>query len=131
MHKVNIPKWAVDRVVERRGSAHPYADLAPTRTALIVVDLQNGFMVDGVAHVLCPGAVEIVPNVNRLASAVRRTGGKVVWIKNTHDQTRITMYDKMRPEKAKKRIESMSEGSTGHQIYPELDVKPTDMVVQK
>jgi len=27
MHKVNIPKWAVDRVVERRGSAHPYADL--------------------------------------------------------------------------------------------------------
>ena len=39
MHKVNIPKWAVDRVVERRGSAHPYADLDPARTALIVVDL--------------------------------------------------------------------------------------------
>ena len=85
MHKVDIPKWAVDRVIERRGSAHPYADLDPARTALIVVDLQNGFMVDGVAHALCPMAVEIVPNVNRLAAAVRRTGGRVVWIKNTHD----------------------------------------------
>ena len=52
MHKVNIPKWAVDRVIERRGSAHPYAKLDPARTALIVVDLQNGFMVDGVAHAL-------------------------------------------------------------------------------
>jgi len=46
---VNIPKWAVDRVIERRGSAHPYANLDPVRTALILVDLQNRFMVDGVA----------------------------------------------------------------------------------
>ena len=99
MHKVSIPKWAVDRVIERRGTAHPYADLDPARTALIVVDLQNGFMVDGVAHALCPMAVEIVPNVNRLAAAVRRTGGKVVWIKNTHDQTWVTMYVEDAPRK--------------------------------
>ena len=131
MHKVNIPKWAVDRVIERRGSAHPYAKLDPARTALIVVDLQNGFMVDGVAHALCPTAVEIVPNVNRLASAVRRSGGKVVWIKNTNDPAWVSMYSTMRPEKVKKRIELMSEGSVGHQIYPELNVQPADMVVQK
>ena len=131
MHKVSIPKWAVDRVIERRGTAHPYADLDPARTALIVVDLQNGFMVDGVAHALCPMAVEIVPNVNRLAAAVRRTGGRVVWIKNTHDQTWVTMYAKMRPEKVAKRIEFMSEGTTGHQVYPDLDMQPADMVVQK
>jgi ureidoacrylate peracid hydrolase len=131
MHKVSIPKWAVDRVIERRGTAHPYADLDPTRTALIVVDLQNGFMVDGVAHALCPMAVEIVPNVNRLAAAVRRTGGKVVWIKNTHDQTWVTMYAKMRPEKVAKCIESMSEDTVGHQVYPELEMKPADMTVQK
>ena len=73
MHKLDIPKWAVDRVIECRGSAHPYADLDPAHTALVVVDLQNGFMVEGIAHALCPTAVEIVPNINRLASAVRRT----------------------------------------------------------
>jgi ureidoacrylate peracid hydrolase len=131
VHKVDIPKWAVDRVIERRGTAHPYADLDPARTALIVVDLQNGFMVDDVAHALCPMAVEVVPNVNRLAAAVRRTGGRVAWIKNTHYPAWITMYAKMRPEKIAKRIESMSEGSTGHQVYPELEMKPEDMVVQK
>ena len=59
MHVVNIPKWAVDRVVERHGTAHPYADLDPARTALVVVDMQNGFMVEGVAHALCRAAVGI------------------------------------------------------------------------
>src|SRR2546430_6289938 len=32
---------------------------------------------------LCPMAEKIVPNINRLAQAVRETGGTVVWIKTT------------------------------------------------
>jgi ureidoacrylate peracid hydrolase len=131
MHVVNIPNWAVERVIERHGVAHPYADLDPARTALVVVDMQNGFMVEGVAHALCRTAVEIVPSVNRLAAAVRRTGGRVVWIRNTYDPTWLTMHAKVRPEKVAKRIESMTEGSTGHQLYRGLDVQPGDMVVQK
>ena len=78
-----------------------------------------------------PFAVEIVPNVNRLAAAVRRTGGKVVWIKNTYDPTWLPMQHKVRPEKVAKRIESMTEGSTGHQLYPALAVESGDMTVQK
>ena len=54
--------------------------LDPAKTALIVVDMQNGFMMKGVAHALCEEAIEIVPNINRLADALRRTGGAVVWI---------------------------------------------------
>jgi ureidoacrylate peracid hydrolase len=131
MHAVSIPEWAVERVVERHGTAHPYADLDPARTALVVVDMQNGFMVEGVAHALCRTAVEIVPNVNRLAAAVRRTGGRVVWIRNTYDPTWLTMQVKVRAEKVAKRIESMTEGSVGHQLYPELDIEPGDMIVQK
>ena len=131
MHALSIPKWAVERVVERHGTAHPYADLDPARTALVVVDMQNGFMVEGVAHALCRTAVEIVPNVNRLAAAVRRTGGRVVWIRNTYDPTWLTMQANVRAEKVAKRIESMTEGSVGHQLYPELDIKPGDTIVQK
>jgi ureidoacrylate peracid hydrolase len=131
MHALSIPKWAVERVVERHGTAHPYADLDPARTALVVVDMQNGFMVEGVAHALCRTAVEIVPNVNRLAAAVRRAGGRVVWIRNTYDPTWLTMQLKVRAEKVAKRIESMTEGSVGHQLYPELDIEPGDMIVQK
>jgi len=131
MHAVSIPKWAVERVVERHGTAHPYADLDPARTALVVVDMQNGFMVEGVAHALCRTAVEIVPNVNRLAAAVRRAGGRVVWIRNTYDPTWLTMQANVRAEKVAKRIESMTEGSVGHQLYPELDIKSGDTIVQK
>jgi ureidoacrylate peracid hydrolase len=131
MHDVNLPQWAIDRAIERRGSAHSHRDLDPARTALIVIDLQNGFMMDGVAHALCPGAVDIIPNVNRLAAAVRRTGGKVVWIKNTNDPSWSGLYRRMRPEKITKRFESMAEGSTGHQIHQNLEVQPDDMIVQK
>jgi ureidoacrylate peracid hydrolase len=131
MHALSIPKWAVERVVERHGTAHPYADLDPARTALVVVDMQNGFMVEGVAHALCRTAVEIVPNVNRLAAAVRRAGGRVVWIRNTYDPTWLTMQANVRAEKVAKRIESMTEGSVGHQLYPELDIKSGDTIVQK
>ena len=69
--------------MERRGTLHCHADLTPRTTALIVVDLQNCFMVEEVASAYVPVAVEIVPAVNRLAATVRETGGKVFWIRNT------------------------------------------------
>ena len=45
------------------------------KSALVVVDMQNAFMMPGVAHSLCPMAEQIVPNINRLAQVVRETGG--------------------------------------------------------
>src|SRR5262249_60431845 len=84
MHKIAIPKSVVERVIARRGRELVYDNLDPRQTALLVVDMQNAFMLEGVAHTLCPMAQEIVPNVNRLAQAVRETGGAVVWIKTTY-----------------------------------------------
>ncbi len=45
MHDFTMPQWAIDRVMERRGKPHIFDDINPQKTALIVVDLQNGFMV--------------------------------------------------------------------------------------
>lgn len=136
MHVVHIPQRVIDTVTERRGTAHPYMNLDPARTALIVVDLQNGFMIEGVAHALCETAVEIIPNVNRIAGAVRATGGKVYWIRNTHDASCLVSWshfhqDLTKPERRAKRIESMSEGTIGHQLHKDLDVRPEDEIVQK
>ncbi|WP_193187497.1 isochorismatase family protein [Nisaea sediminum] len=135
MHKIEIPQRVVESVVARRGTAHPFADLDPAKTALVVVDLQNGFMMDGVAHALCTMAREIVPNVNRLASAVRETGGQVFWIQNTHDESCLESWSNLHamtlPEKTAKRIESMSEGTLGHELWADLDVKLDDMKVLK
>lgn len=77
MNKTDISQRVIDFVTARLGTPHPHADLDPSKTALIVIDLQNGFMMDDVAHALCVQARDIVPNVNKLAEAVRATGGQV------------------------------------------------------
>jgi ureidoacrylate peracid hydrolase len=135
MHKIDMPQWATDIALDRRGEAHIYADLDPRKTALIVVDLQNGFMVEEVAIAYVPTAVEIVPNVNRLAAAVRRTGGKVFWIRNTFDDTNITAWSEyftmLTPAKRARAIANMAPDTRGHEIYPDLEVKPEDAIVNK
>ena len=135
MHKINIPQRIIDRVVNKRGKEHIYDDLDPTKTALIVVDLQNGFMMEGVAHSLCKTAVEIVPNVNRIASGLRKTGGLVVWIKNTFTQESLASWSVMHSmctkERLEKRIAAMTEGSKGHALWAALDVQEEDLIIQK
>jgi ureidoacrylate peracid hydrolase len=135
MHKIRIPQSVVDRVIERCGTAHPHAELDPVRTALIVVDLQNGFMMEGVAHALCKAAADIVPNVNRLAAAVRLSGGKVFWIQNTHDEACMESWSHMhamvRPDRREQRVRSMSPGTLGHQLWAGLEVQPEDVKLQK
>src|SRR4051812_42368659 len=122
MHKTEIPQWVIDRVVALRGKAHAFDKLNPRTTALLVVDLQNSFLMEGVAHSLSPVAREIVPNVNRIAAAVRKTGGLVVWIRNTATQEAQKSWSVFHnelasDEKRKRYIEGMSEGTLGHQLW--------------
>jgi ureidoacrylate peracid hydrolase len=135
MHKVAIPKSVVDRVIARRGRALVYDNLDPRKTALLVVDMQNAFMLEGVAHTLCPMAREIVPNVNRLAQAMRETGGAVVWIKTTFTPQTLrswsTYYDLSKPEQNAKRAEALASGSKGHELWADLDVRPDDLTAEK
>jgi ureidoacrylate peracid hydrolase len=135
MHKIKIPQWAIDRTLERRGKLHVHENLDPSKTALIVVDLQNGFMVEEVAAAYVPVAVEIVPNVNKLAAAIRRTGGKVFWIKQTVDEASSVSWsewlDMMTPVARHSLVTNLAPGSRGHAIYPDLEVKPEDEIVQK
>jgi ureidoacrylate peracid hydrolase len=135
MHNFAIPKSVVDRVIERRGRAHVYDDLDPARSALVVVDMQNAFMLPGVAHSLCPMAQEIVPNINRLARAVRAAGGTVFWIKTTFTEEALrswsTYFEMARPERVAKRIEALTADSLGHRLWSGLDVQPQDPIVEK
>ena len=75
MHAVSITGDIVDRVIANRGVEHVYADFDVKKTALVVIDMQNAFMLQGVAHNLVPTAVEIVPNINAIAAALRAAGG--------------------------------------------------------
>src|SRR5499427_10868238 len=118
MHTLSIPQSVIDRVIERRGREHIYEDLNPAKTALVVVDMQNAFMLPGVAHALCPMAEKIVPNVNRLAGAVRATGGTVIWIKTTFREDALqnwsTYFEMVTPQQGDKRMAALTGGSKGH-----------------
>jgi ureidoacrylate peracid hydrolase len=135
MHKFTMPQQAVDRVLRRRGKIHAYDTLDAQRTALVVIDLQNAFMLEGVAHTLCEMAPKIVPNVNQLAGALREAGGLVVWIRTTAKAEALTSwstyYDLASPEAKERRIAALTEGSIGHEFWAGLDRRAEDLVVTK
>ncbi len=135
MHELSISRSAIDRVIARRGREHVYDDLDPCRTALLVVDMQNAFMLPGVAHSLCPMAEKIVPNINRLARAIRDRGGLVVWIKTTFRDEALrswsTYFEMVTPQQGAKRIAALTAGSKGHELWSALEVEASDAVVEK
>jgi ureidoacrylate peracid hydrolase len=135
MHNVNISPDVLRRIAQRRSSFHPFGDLDPTRTAHIVVDLQNGFMAPGAVSELA-AAREIVPNVNRISQALRAAGGLVVYIQNTFDAEAIATWPTffehfMSPERRDRMIEAFTPGNEGHEIWPGLEVLPGDLKVRK
>jgi ureidoacrylate peracid hydrolase len=135
MHPFSIPASVADRVARRCGTPHPFARLDARRTALVVIDMQNGFMRADLAHALCPMAEHVVPAINRLAGALRRAGGAVYWIQNTFDASCETEWSVMQematPEARARRAAAMSEGMPGHALWPALDVRIGDEVVRK
>jgi ureidoacrylate peracid hydrolase len=135
MNKVYIPGWVTDRIVAKFGREHVHSDLVPTRTALVVIDMQNAFMLPEVAHAYCPHAVGIVPNVNRLAAAIRETGGQVIWVISAFDESSIqewsTLYGMCGPERSSARRSALTKGSKGHELWSELEARPEDLIVTK
>jgi ureidoacrylate peracid hydrolase len=135
MHKTVISQSVIDRVVKRRGREHIFDNLVPAKTALVVVDMQNGFMVPELGHAPCAMAHEIVPNINRLAKAVRDTGGKVIWIQTAyHDETLQSWsisYEMVGKRGAERRKFSLSPQNKGYEIFPDLKVESDDLIVVK
>jgi ureidoacrylate peracid hydrolase len=135
MHDLTMPQWAIDRVLWRQGKLHVFDDLNPCKTALIVIDLQNDFMIPECSLRPVKAAVETVPHVNRLAATVRETGGKVFWIKHTADANALKewshYFSMSKPELAQERIDAFTGGSRGHDLHPALDVKSEDETVLK
>jgi len=135
MHKIAIPQYAIDRVMLRRGRLHAFETIEPRRSALVVVDLQNGFMAPGQPAEIGP-AREIVPNVNRLAAATRAAGGTVVWIKNTvtpESEAAWTVWlgNFARADWGARMRQAFTPGDFGHALYPTLEVEPGDLTVLK
>jgi ureidoacrylate peracid hydrolase len=134
MHAVRIAKDVLDRIAARRGRIHPFDRIEGPKTALVVIDLQNAFMLFGMPAEV-KNACDIIPNVNRLAKAVRRAGGRVVWVKMTLDGERdawSVFFDHFgSPAHSAAELKSLSRGDLGHELHADLDALPADLVVEK
>ncbi len=136
MHTFDIPADVEARVIQRRGRLHAYKSLDPSRTALIVVDMQNAFVKEGAGHAYVEEAASTCPNINRVAEALRAAGGTVVWILNTVTNESLESWSHFHRELStpagfKRRTESMSEGAHGHELYETLLPEDGDLTVRK
>ncbi|WP_164867886.1 isochorismatase family protein [Rhodovarius crocodyli] len=134
-HVIDIPPEIVARVVKRCGTPHPFATLDPARTALLVVDMQYGYISLEVGHSCVPTAAGIVPAINSLAATLRDAGGMVCWIQNASDEkSRIewsVLEEQASPERRAARIRSISPGTPGHAFWDGLDIREGDEIVPK
>jgi len=134
MHKIDIKQKYIDRVKARSGRVHSVESLDGPKTALVVVDMQLYFMGEGQPSE-CPVAREIVPNVNRLAEATRRAGGTVIWVQTVSGPASrdfwSVYYERMTDKAGQARVDGMSPGGSGYDLWPELDVRDGDEIVHK
>ena len=132
MSDFQMPQHVIDRVMEKRGRLNVFESLDPTKTAFLIVDMQN-FFVNGVQPCL-----DIMPNINRLAEHVRTSGGLVVWVVLTVAETEDgpslwpIYHDNFFTEaKMKAHKAGLTRGSEGHTIHKDLDVHDEDMISEK
>lgn len=135
MHKIEIPHEIIDRVVKSRGKLHPFDEFGGPATALLVIDLQNVFMLPPYPTEV-PLARDIVPNVNRLARATRGAGGLVVWVQMTHGEDDLqrwsVFYDHVgNASNRRDGLKRLGRGTHGQALYDGLDVRPEDAKVEK
>mgnify|MGYP003350385860 CR=1 FL=1 len=129
-HPFQWPQYVIDRVMQKRGRMEVYDRFAPGETALLVIDMQNFY----VAEIATTRG--IVPNINRLATAMRERGDPVIWVCMTAGKDRQSLWSLYHNHfftapKAAAHRDNLSEGCEGHRLYPALDARPGDLHVWK
>lgn len=92
-----------------------------TRSAVVVVDMQNDFVKEG-GKLLVPSAIETVPQIQRLIDRAREKGVRIIYTQDTHFEND--------PE-WKIWGEHCRYGTWGWQIIEELKPREEDLIVQK
>jgi ureidoacrylate peracid hydrolase len=135
MHNVQMSPDLVARVMKRRGGKlHAIDRLEPAKTALVVIDMQNVWVKEGMPA-YTPYCQGIVPNINRLAAATRAAGGTVIWIRAVYGDdaphTWRSYMEFLSPEFLGDMLNALTEGHEGAELWHGLDVRPGDQHIIK
>jgi ureidoacrylate peracid hydrolase len=134
VHQTKIRREILDRVLARRGRIHWFDVLDSTKTALVVVDMQNTFCEPG-APAEVPSSRTIVADINALTAELRTRNVPVIWV--LHANTRhgersdwemffnYVVADEVRQQT----IESLAPGR--QRVWSELTTSPRDMTIIK
>ena len=119
----------------RRGRLHLFERLDVSRTALVVIDMQNAFLRPG-APSETPIARAIVPQINRLAQAVRAGGGVVAFAQGSFQPSGpeawpLFFEHMVNPAFSAAILQALTPGHPDHELWPELDVQAGDVCVRK
>lgn len=125
LHVWHIEPREYARQEERRGRRHAYERLMPTRTALVVIDMVPFFLRE---NPYCRG---IVPNIARLADALRSAGGMVAWVLPKAGEPSPWAIEFFGPKIAALYAASGGSGPLAERLPPEFDLHPEDLVVEK
>lgn len=134
MHRYVLPEWVKERVLRRQGKLFANETIAAGHSALVVVDMQNYFCAEGFPAEV-PLSRTVVPNINRLARAMRAAGGTVVWVQTDSAEalTRWGNHHKymLTPERVERRLAGLDARSDGFKLFGELEPVGGDMRVRK
>lgn len=134
MHPHKLPEEFVRQVSSRTGKIHPFDEIISSRTAMLVIDMQNYFCAPGYQGEV-PASRSIVPTINRLAEGLRTAGGHVVWVKGTSDGAEATwsVYNDLlnTADRRERRNATLSQQHEGFALWPELHVDASDGEIVK
>jgi nicotinamidase-related amidase len=130
MHKIHLPDWAV----ARGRNLNDFPTIDPARTALVAIDMQNVFMEPDEVFGN-PNTLDIIETVNLAVRTLRDAGARIIWTRQTvSHEAPLAMppwqYDLSIPS-VRAAVETMIAGTRSHAIHTAMDVRDSDIVVDK
>jgi ureidoacrylate peracid hydrolase len=129
----SIPQEIKDRVTYRRNGTVSILDkVDPSKTALIVIDMQNYFWMEDLSVLYTPEAAGIVDNINALTQSARAVDIPTYWVQHTFTEGWKSWYEKTtKGSVAREMIANTAPGSYGYEIHECMDVRQEDTRVKK
>ena len=125
LHDWHIEAREYARQEDRRGRRHAYETVVPPRTALVVIDMVPFFLNE------LPYTRGIVPNITRIADALRDAGGTVAWVLPTNSAPTPASTAFYGDRVAAMYAASGGEGTLAERLWHEFQIHEGDVLAEK
>lgn len=125
LHDWHIEAREYARQEDRRGRRHAYETVVPAQTALVVIDMVPFFLNE------LPYTRGIVPNITRIADALRDAGGTVAWVLPTNSAPTPASTAFYGDRVAAMYAASGGEGTLAERLWHEFQIHEGDVLAEK